>query len=52
LVFAFTALWFTHYSLGALEIMRAEANPVVVGASVPLPALALADEPSNSPPTP
>ena len=28
LVFAFTALWFTHYSLGALEIMRAEANPV------------------------
>ena len=52
LVFAFTALWFTHYSLGALEIMRAEANPVVVGASVPVPALALADEPSTPPPTP
>ena len=52
LVFAFTALWFTHYSLGALENMRAEANPVVVGASVPVPALALADESSNNPPTP
>jgi hypothetical protein len=35
-----------------LEIIRAEANPVVVGASVPLPAIALADEPSNPPPTP
>jgi hypothetical protein len=52
LVFTFTSLWFTHYSLGALEAMRAEANPVVVGASVPVPALALADEPNNPPSAP
>lgn len=44
LVFAFSALWFTHYSLGALESLRAESDFVVVGASVPVPALASADE--------
>jgi hypothetical protein len=50
LVFAFTALWFTHYSLAALESLRAESDFVVVGASEPLPALALPDEPHAQPP--
>lgn len=50
LVFAFTALWFTHYSLAALESLRAESDFVVVGASEPLPALALPDEPHAPPP--
>ena len=47
LVFAFTSLWFTHYSLGALEALRAESGTVVMGASVPLPAVASADDPST-----
>lgn len=51
LVFAFTSLWFTHYSLAALESLRAESDFVVVGASEPLPALALPDEPHATPPT-
>jgi hypothetical protein len=51
-VFAFTALWFTHYSLGALESLRAESDSVVVGASVPLPALASEDEQHIPPPAP
>jgi hypothetical protein len=51
LVFAFTSLWFTHYSLAALESLRAESDFVVVGASEPLPALALQDEPHTAPPT-
>jgi hypothetical protein len=51
LVFAFTSLWFTHYSLAALESLRAESDFVVVGASEPLPALALQDEPHTTPPT-
>jgi hypothetical protein len=50
LVFAFTSLWFTHYSLAALEALRAESGTVVMGASVPLPTVALDDEPST--PTP
>ncbi len=50
LVFAFTSLWFTHYSLAALESLRAESDFVVVGASEPLPALALPDEPHATPP--
>jgi hypothetical protein len=50
LVFAFTSLWFTHYSLAALESLRAESDFVVVGASEPLPALALANEPHAPPP--
>jgi hypothetical protein len=50
LVFAFTSLWFTHYSLAALESLRAESDFVVVGASEPLPALALQDEPHATPP--
>jgi Etoposide-induced protein 2.4 (EI24) len=44
LVFAFTALWFAHYSLAALEQHRAQNDGVVVGASVPVPALASGDE--------
>jgi hypothetical protein len=51
LVFAFTSLWFTHYSLAALEALRAESGTVVMGASVPLPTVALADD-SNSTSTP
>ncbi|PUE30696.1 hypothetical protein B9Z35_06460 [Limnohabitans sp. Jir61] len=51
LVFAFTSLWFTHYSLGALEALRAESGTVVMGASVPLPTLASADD-SNTPTPP
>jgi hypothetical protein len=43
-------LWFTHYSLAALESLRAESDFVVVGASEPLPALALPDEPHAQPP--
>lgn len=50
LVFAFTSLWFTHYSLGALEALRAESGTVVMGASVPLPTVASEDEPSTSTP--
>ncbi len=50
LVFAFTSLWFTHYSLGALEALRAESGTVVMGASVPLPTVASEDDPST--PTP
>ena len=44
LVFAFTALWFAHYSLAALEQHRAENDVVVVGASGPVPALASGDD--------
>jgi hypothetical protein len=44
LVFAFTSLWFAHYSLAALEALRAESGTVVMGASVPLPTVALADD--------
>jgi hypothetical protein len=51
LVFAFTSLWFTHYSLAALEALRAQSGTVVMGASVPLPTVALVDEPSSSPPS-
>lgn len=51
LVFAFTSLWFTHYSLAALETLRAESGTVVMGASVPLPTVASADD-SNSNPSP
>ena len=50
LVFAFTSLWFTHYSLAALEALRAETGTVVMGASVPIPALASADEQHILPP--
>ena len=51
LVFAFTSLWFTHYSLAALEALRAESGTVVMGASVPLPTVALDDD-SNANPSP
>lgn len=51
LVFAFTSLWFAHYSLGALEALRAESGTVVMGALVPLPELASADD-SSRPPQP
>ncbi len=51
LVFAFTSLWFTHYSLGALEALRAESGTVVMGASVPLPTVA-SDDDSSTPPHP
>jgi hypothetical protein len=47
LVFAFTSLWFTHYSLGALEALRAESGTVVMGASVPLPTVASQDDSST-----
>ncbi len=50
LVFAFTSLWFTHYSLGALEALRAESGTVVMGASVPLPTVASEDDSSTSTP--
>ncbi len=43
-VFAFTSLWFTHYSLGALEALRAQTGTVVMGASVPVPAVASPDD--------
>ena len=47
LVFAFTSLWFTHYSLGALEALRAQVDTVVMGASVPVPAVASPDDSNN-----
>jgi hypothetical protein len=47
LVFAFTSLWFTHYSLAALEALRAESGNVVMGASVPLPTVASEHDPST-----
>jgi hypothetical protein len=49
LVFAFTSLWFTHYSLAALEALRAESGTVVMGASVPLPTVVSADDSSTPP---
>ena len=49
LVFAFTSLWFTHYSLGALESLRAESAFVVVGPTVPVPGLASEDAQPNNP---
>ncbi len=49
LVFAFTSLWFAHYSLAALEALRAESGTVVMGALVPLPEVASADDPINPP---
>jgi hypothetical protein len=52
LVFAFTSLWFTHYSLAALEALRAESGTVVMGASVPLPTVALDDDPTSPPQQP
>jgi hypothetical protein len=52
LVFAFTSLWFAHYSLGALEALRAESGTVVMGALVPLPEVASANDSSNPPPPP
>jgi hypothetical protein len=48
-VFAFTSLWFTHYSLAALEALRAESGTVVMGASVPLPTVVSADDSSTPP---
>jgi hypothetical protein len=50
LVFAFTSLWFTHYSLGALEALRTESDTVVMGASVPVPEVASDHEPITPPP--
>jgi hypothetical protein len=52
LVFAFTSLWFTHYSLGALEALRTESDTVVMGASVPVPEVASVNEPLTTPPNP
>lgn len=46
-VFAFSSLWFTHYSLAALEALRAESGSVVAGASTPLHGLASVDDPSH-----
>jgi hypothetical protein len=43
LVFAFTSLWFAHYSLGALEALRAESDTLLAGDVVPLPAVASDD---------
>jgi Etoposide-induced protein 2.4 (EI24) len=48
LVFAFTSLWFTHYSLAALEALREETDTVVMGASMPLPTVALGDDPHTT----
>jgi hypothetical protein len=47
LVFAFTQLWFAHYSLGALQALREESDLLVVGATVPVPALVSQDDYSN-----
>jgi hypothetical protein len=49
LVFAFTSLWFAHYSLGALEALRAGSGTLVMGALVPLPEVASTDDSSRPP---
>lgn len=49
-VFAFTSLWFTHYSLAALEALRAESGSLIAGASVPLPSLPPENESHTAPP--
>ena len=43
LVFAFSALWFTHFSLSALQALRAEAAVPVMPAPVAPPVVALPD---------
>lgn len=48
-VFAFTSLWFTHYSLAALEALRAESGSLIAGASVPLPSLPPENESHTDP---
>lgn len=53
LVFAFSALWFSHFCLAALEKLRAEAAKVVVTplpVSPEQPSLALPDESNAFPP--
>lgn len=51
LVFAFTSLWFAHYSLAALEALRAASATVLMGDVVPVPALASEDEQFLLPPS-
>lgn len=51
LIFALSSLWFTHYSLAALQALRAEANPVAAApapgaATIDVQALTLPDEPT------
>jgi hypothetical protein len=51
LIFALSSLWFAHYSLAALQALRAEADPVAVAPSpdattIDVQALTLSDEPT------
>lgn len=48
LVFAFSALWFAHYLLAALQLQRASASAVVVEVTPP-PASPLPDLPGTAP---
>ena len=51
LVFAFSALWFAHYALAALQTLRAETRMSEVGtAIVPTPVVAI--EPPPQTPSP
>ncbi|WPC65822.1 EI24 domain-containing protein [Rhodoferax ferrireducens] len=51
LIFALSSLWFAHYSLAALQALRAEADPVAAGPApgatiIDVQALTLPDEPT------
>ncbi|ABD70688.1 putative transmembrane protein [Rhodoferax ferrireducens T118] len=51
LIFALSSLWFAHYSLAALQALRAEADPVAAGPTpgatiIDVQALTLPDEPT------
>lgn len=51
LIFALSSLWFAHYSLAALQALRAEADPVAVApapgaTTIDVQALTLPDEPT------
>lgn len=48
LVFAFSALWFTHFALAALQVMRAEHKPLPEPAVEPLPLVG--EAPPGGPP--
>jgi hypothetical protein len=49
LVFAFAALWFAHYALGALQAMRQRSSPVPPPAAPDLPTAAQAPPPLPPP---
>jgi hypothetical protein len=49
LVFAFSSLWFAHFSLYALQSLRAESTAMAKAAAAPPDALALPDDKASGP---